>query len=239
VLTPAQDAFVRAYVAGESETVGNARRSYMLAFPKCKSLGAASVSASRLLSKAVVRARMAELRQQAERDARARLRSWWALAPDAQTTLELASAGLFDPMPDAPHGVRSEAIRSGVRAAQEILNRAEGTPQQLHELRITAGITVAVAGPEVGRLVELPAEDTESSLQNGHYLPSGAPDSVQDARIAAPHGEKWTDVGERPHEQDSEHDRPRPRPASEPDKEGRGGGPDSEGPPERYRAPSQ
>jgi len=167
VLTPAQEAFVWAYAAGESDTLGNARRSYLAAFASCNSVGAASVSANRLLSSGKVRARLLEVRADAERAARARLRSWWALAPDAQLTLELAAAGKFDPMPDAAHGVRSEAIRSGVRAASEILSRAEGTPQQLHELRIDAGITVQIAGP-----AQLMAGEDDVQLGEGVQLGS-------------------------------------------------------------------
>jgi len=191
---------VRAFVAGKPETLGNLRQSYLLAFPACGSDGSASVGANRLIRKPAVRARVLELRADAERDARARLRSWWALAPDAQRTLEQAAAGTFDPMPEAPHGVRAEAIRSGVRSAQEILNRAEGTPQQLHELRITAGITVAVAGPgselDGRQLVELPAEDPAPSLHNGHYVPSSELESGHPARLLAPGGVNRPNVQE-------------------------------------------
>jgi len=203
VLTVGQEAFVQAYVAGDDDTAGNGTRSYLSAYPKCTTDQSGAVQACRLLKLGKVRARISELRADAERQARARLRSWWALAPEAQRTLEQAAAGSFDPMPDAPHGVRAEAIRSGVRSAQEILNRAEGTPQQLHELRITAGIMVAVAGP--GQ--QLQAADTAPSLQNGHYVPPGELETVQPARITGASGEKWTDVGEAPHELDSEHDR--------------------------------
>jgi len=203
VLTLGQESFVQAYVAGEPDTLGNGTRAYLSAFPNCTTDQSGAVQACRLLKMPKVRARISELRAEAERACRARLRSWWALAPDAQRTLEQAAAGSFDPMPEAPHGVRAEAIRSGVRSAQEILNRAEGTPQQLHELRITAGIMVAVAGPGGA----LQAGQEGPGLQNGHYVPPGELETVQPARITGASGEKWTDVGEAPHELDSEHDR--------------------------------
>lgn len=229
MLTPGQDAFVAAYTAGDDSTRNNGTASYLASHPQV-TRSSAAVQACRLLKLPKVRARIVEMRTEAEIDARARLRSWWALAPDAQDTMALAAAGKFDPMPDAPHGVRAEAIRSGVRAAQEILNRAEGTPQQLHELRVTGGIVVAVAGPDV--------ELRPPGLHNGHYVPPGGADSVQDARLLGPGGAKWTDVQDSGVELDGE---PRQAgqldPAGEPEKEG-GGGPVLEGPPERYRARS-
>jgi hypothetical protein len=38
-------------------------------------------------------------------------------------------------------------LRSAVRAASEILDRALGTTKQMHEHRVQGGIVVAVAGP--------------------------------------------------------------------------------------------
>ncbi len=164
--SPAEEQFAVLYVAGPDGLRGNGTRSYLEAYASCRSEQAAGVGACRLLKRARIRARMRELREQASAEARARLRDWWELAPAAQETIRLTAAGLFDPMPDAPHGVRAEAIRSGVRSAQEVLNRAEGTPQQLHELRIEAGITVAIAGPALndsggsgGREILLGVED--------------------------------------------------------------------------------
>ena len=172
--SPHEDRFVELYVAGPDGLRGNGTRAYLEAYPSCHSEQAAAVGACRLLKRANVRTRMNELREQASADARARLRDWWELAPAAQETIRLTAAGLFDPMPDAPHGVRAEAIRSGVRSAQEVLNRAEGTPQQLHELRIEAGITVAIAGPgdagQAGRLIELQDVGLEDSV----------PDTIRD-----------------------------------------------------------
>ena len=164
--SPAEDCFAGLYVAGPDGLRGNGTRAYLEAYPSCTSEQAAAANACRLLKRDRVRARMRELREQASADARARFRDWWELAPAAQETIRLTAAGLFDPMPDAPHGVRAEAIRSGVRSAQEVLNRAEGTPQQLHELRIETGITVAIAGPALndsggsgGREILLGVED--------------------------------------------------------------------------------
>ncbi len=133
------------YVAGPDGTRGNGTRAYLEAYPGCGSEGAAAVGASRLLKRAKIRARMKELREQASAEARARLRDWWELAPDAQETLRKAAAGELR-FPEAGR-VEPEMLRSAVRSATEILDRALGTTKQMHEHRVQGGIIVAVAGP--------------------------------------------------------------------------------------------
>jgi hypothetical protein len=89
---------------------------------------------------------MGQLREIAAAECTARLRNWMELAPDAQETLRAASAGelVFD---KADSKLRPELIRSAVKSAIEILDRALGTTKQMHEHRIQGGIVVAVAGP--------------------------------------------------------------------------------------------
>ena len=89
---------------------------------------------------------MRELRDLAALEARARLRDWVELAPEAQETLRRAAAGELR-FEGASDRVEPELIRSAVRAASEILDRALGTVKQMHEHRVQGGIVVAVAGP--------------------------------------------------------------------------------------------
>ena len=57
--------------------------------------------------------------------------------------LLLANCGF----PKASERVDPELIRSAVRSAGDILDRALGTVKQLHEHKVQGGIVVAVAGP--------------------------------------------------------------------------------------------
>jgi hypothetical protein len=68
------------------------------------------------------------------------------LAPDAQDTLRAVTAGELR-FPQADPKVEPELIRSAVKGAIEILDRALGTTKQMHENKIQGGIIVAVAGP--------------------------------------------------------------------------------------------
>ena len=144
-ITAQQARFAELYIAGPDDLRGRAGRCYRVAYPACSSDKAAAPSASRLLRLANVRAYMAELREMAAAECTARLRNWMELAPDAQETLRAAAAGeLF---PDARVKERPEMLRSAVKAATEILDRALGTTKQMHEHRVQGGIVVAVAGP--------------------------------------------------------------------------------------------
>ncbi len=144
--SPSEESFAVLYVAGPDGLRGNGTRAYLEAYPGCSSVQAAGVGATRLLKRDRVRVRMKELRDEAAAAARARLRNWMELAPDAQETLRRASAGELV-FPQADPKLRPELLRSAVRAASEILDRALGTVKQMHEHRIQGGIVVAVAGP--------------------------------------------------------------------------------------------
>ncbi len=89
---------------------------------------------------------MGQLREIAAAECTAKLRNWMELAPDAQETLRAAAAGelVFD---QADPKLWPEMLRSAVRAATEILDRALGTTKQMHEHKLHGGIVVRVAGP--------------------------------------------------------------------------------------------
>ena len=89
---------------------------------------------------------MAQLREIAAAECTARLRNWMELAPQAQECLRDAITGRLA-FPEADPKVEPEKIRSAVRAAIEVLDRALGTTKQMHEHRVGGGIIVAVAGP--------------------------------------------------------------------------------------------
>ena len=99
------------------------------------------------------------------------LRNWMELAPDAQETLRKAAGGeLVFPKADAK--LQPEMLRSAVKSAIEILDRALGTTKHMHEHKLHGGIIVAIAGPPQ----VAPADDgKQAELVNGNgskgYLP--------------------------------------------------------------------
>ena len=145
-------------------------RCYQVAYPTAHSKRAACESASRLLRRPQVRARIAQLREIAAAECTARLRNWMELAPEAPETLRSATAGRLR-FPEAGR-VEPELIRSAVKSAIEILDRALGTTKHMHEHKLHGGIIVAVAGPPQ----VAPADDGKpTELVNGNgskgYLP--------------------------------------------------------------------
>ena len=169
--SPSEERFTVLYVAGPDGLRGNGTRCYLETHPDCCSRQAAGVGATRLLKRDRVRARMRELRDEAAAAARARLRNWMELAPDAQETLRAAAAGdlVFD---QADSKLRPELIRSAVKSAIEILDRALGTTKQMHEHKVQGGIIVAVAGPPqvTQQGDDEPWQDSLGNGSNG-YLP--------------------------------------------------------------------
>ncbi len=170
-LSPQQSRFAELYIAGPDDLRGNGTRCYQVAYPTAHSKQAACESASRLLRRPQVRARIAQLRELVAAECTARLRSWMELAPDAQETLRKAAGGELRFL-DADVRERPELLRSAVRSATEILDRALGTTKQMHEHRVQGGIIVAVAGPPQ----VAPADDGKpAELTNGNgskgYLP--------------------------------------------------------------------
>lgn len=144
-LSPQQARFAELYIAGPDDLRGNATRCYQVAYPTCHSIDSAAQSGSRLLRHAKVRAYMGQLREIAAAECTAKLRNWMELAPEAQDTLRKVAAGELR-FPEAGR-VEAELVRSAVRSATEILDRALGTTKQMHEHRVQGGIVVAVAGP--------------------------------------------------------------------------------------------
>lgn len=139
---PRHEKFVQLYYAGPDNLRGNGTRCYQECYPNAQ-YNTAAQAASRLLKQEKIRARIDEIRDEAAEAARARARDWWELYPKAQQTLLRAATG------DWPDDMDDQDKRSAVEAAQEIVNRCEGTPQQVHEHRLSgsAGLVV-VAGPD-------------------------------------------------------------------------------------------
>lgn len=136
-LKPEHAEFAELYAAGPEELAGNAKACYKRVYGCSDS--AAESGGSRLLRHEGVRARVRALREEAAEAAKARLREWWELAPEAQETLLAAARGEF--VGDDDNG------RVRVQAAQRILDRAMGTPREMHRLEVEhSGITVEVAG---------------------------------------------------------------------------------------------
>ncbi len=99
------------------------------------------------------------------------------LAPEAQDTLRAATAGRLR-FPEAGR-VEPELIRSAVKSAIEILDRALGTTKQMHEHRVQGGIVVAVAGPPQVSPADdrKPAELVNGNGSNGYLPPASAPET--------------------------------------------------------------
>ncbi len=175
-LSPQQARFAELYIAGPDDLRGNATRCVLVAYPNHSNRNAAASTGSRLLRLANVRAYMAELREVAAADSKARLRNWMELAPDAQETLRKAYSGeLVFPKADAK--LQPEMMRSAVKAAVEVLDRALGTTKHMHEHRLHGGIIVAVAGPpqiapaDDGKPAELVNGDRPGLLPPGYDEP--------------------------------------------------------------------
>lgn len=167
-LSPQEESFAMLYVAGDDETRGNATESYFRAYGGNMSRSTAANGGSRLVRRERVRARMRDIREQAERDAKARLVSFMAEASKAQRTL-LQAMTL-----DWPAGTTDQEMRSAVEAAKEWLTRAlgptgktgegtsGGTVQVLVANVTTADLERLQGGERLGRGVEvlsLPAPD--------------------------------------------------------------------------------
>lgn len=136
-LKPEHLEFAELYVGGPEHLAGNATRCYQHVYGCSDS--AAESGGHRLLRHDGVRARVRELREEAAEAAKDRLRKWWELAPEAQATLLKAARGEY--AADDDNG------RVRIQAAQRILDRAMGTPREMHRLEVEhSGITVRVAG---------------------------------------------------------------------------------------------
>jgi hypothetical protein len=158
-LTVAQERFAIAYLSGPEGIRGNGTRAYREAYPEVANDKNAGSAASRLLARVNVRARIRELRDEAEKEARGRLVSWMEEAPTAQRVL-------LDAMEGRLKGT-DEEIRQAVKAAQSWLDRALGSVQQMHNVDVVGtGVQIIVAAgvithekqseKEPGRIVALP-----------------------------------------------------------------------------------
>ena len=150
------DAFLTDYLAGPESIAGNGVRCYLKHYhnsqhepTSTRLYKAARGNAARLLATDSVRARMRDLRAEAEQQVKDRLRSWWQLVPGAMLTLELAVAGeLTGSSPDEK--VEAEQIRQRVKAAELVLNRAMGTVEQADRGESAPSVVVMVAAPGGG-----------------------------------------------------------------------------------------
>lgn len=188
-LNPNQEEFARLYYAGPDPLRGNATRCYLQAYygghedysDGDRTYNVAATSGHRLLQNPKVRARIAELRDEAAESARLRARSWWELYPDAQRTLWAAITGRWADLGPPSQVWDDEARRSAVKAAQEVVERCEGTSRQVHEHRVQGGIMVQVAGPD-HRGIEAEREEEPAALRSGpRYIEAESSPTTPDA----------------------------------------------------------
>lgn len=138
-MSPQEETFALLYVAGPDGTRGNGTECYLQAYGDHLSRQVAGASASRLLKRERVRARMRELRDEAEREARARLRSFMSEATTAQETLIRAMRCEW------PIGTSDQDKRSAVESAKEWLARALGPTSKQDGTSGPSGVQVIVA----------------------------------------------------------------------------------------------
>ncbi len=149
-LTPKEQAAAELYVSGPPSCLGSKVASYVSAYTWRGSRAGARSKASALFGRERVAAYVRALRELSLEESAGTLRDWSELAPDAQETLHRAATGSL------PRGLSDEEVRSAVRAAMYVIDRAYGTPAQQIELRQSGGIVVHVAGPEtLGQVLEL------------------------------------------------------------------------------------
>lgn len=170
-LTPKEQQAAELYVSGPKHIRGNRTAAFRDVYPWNGSDAGARAKASELFKREGVSAYVRALRATGTERALALLRDWGELAPQAQELLARAAAGKL------PAGMTDEAIRSGVKAAIHILDRALGSVAQQVELRQSGGITVRVAGPEtVARVLaasEYQVEDIPPGKVPQAALPAG------------------------------------------------------------------
>lgn len=193
-LTPQQEEFARLYYAGPEELRGNATRCYLEVYygghegvESGQSIyRTASANASHLLHRDKVLARIAEIRDEAAGRAKARARSWWEMYPDAQRTLWAAITGRWGDLDTGPNHVwDDEAKRSAVKAAQEVVERCEGTAKQVHEHRVRGGILVQVAGPSHEDLAAAREEEDPALRSGPRYIEAESTPSGHTGRDGA------------------------------------------------------
>lgn len=167
-LTVGEEEFCRLYVHGDADAdhtlVGNASRSYHEAYD-C-TLSTARSAAYRLLRRDRVRARIKELREEARSVLDEVMPDWKDEVRSAMRTLRWARTGKW---PDRFED-DDQAKRSAVEAAKHTLDRALGSPKQMHELDVNRrSIVVQVAGPP-----HEPQEEDAGGGPDGREVSSGS-----------------------------------------------------------------
>lgn len=163
---------LRAFLSGPSGVAGNGTEAWLYAVDPDAKRGTAASNASRVLRKEAVRKRMHALRLEAAGDVdMTGLRDWMELAPDAQDTLHRAATGQL------PDTWTDEQIRSAVKAAQTILDRAIGPIAQRLDVRSQSAIVVKTLGP--GEYDSEPSRNGAHSIEahENRRLTGGVPTS--------------------------------------------------------------
>ena len=181
-LTEKQARAAEMYVAGPPSVLGSKVEAYVSAYDWNGGRAGARSKASGLFARVEVREYVRALRAAGTAASVGKLRDWAELAADAQETLHAAATGKL------PKGLSDEAVRSAVRAASYIVDRAFGTPSQQIELRQTGGIVVHVAGPAtLGRMIESNALEADQVRPPAAIGPGLAElDSGQHEELTAP-----------------------------------------------------
>lgn len=188
-LTPQQEKFCRLYYAGPDDLRGNATRAYLEAYTgdhtrydsTDRRYKSAAASASALLKREKVRARIDALRREAAEAARTRARSWWELYPEAQRVLLVAMTGRWGTLDGGPWD--DEGRRSAVKAAREVVERCEGTAKQVHEHRHRGAVRFVVAGPSHTGVKRDDGEGSPALRTGPRYVETEARESTPSGQI--------------------------------------------------------
>lgn len=121
-LNPRQLKFIELYTSGPEGVRGNATASYMTAGYHPRNYAAAQVSASKLLSNAMVQQEIRRVHRKAEAEQIAKMQDWKRHAPQAQSRLLLLAAG-YIPQPTEEGVVRKVIETSADRALARHLHQ--------------------------------------------------------------------------------------------------------------------
>ena len=157
LLVPRRRAFVLHYVLGEDKIRGNAKASYMAAGFTCKNEDVAAASGPELLRDHKVRQAILDIREELEKEFRAKMKSWAAIAVDAQELLERAILTAKDGAKMEAMGMATRLSTNQLHAIEMVLNRALGKPKAIVEREIGKNLADTIKRLASNRRVELPA----------------------------------------------------------------------------------
>lgn len=135
-LTPKQRAFVLTYTLGEDGIRGVLYKSYMAAGFESKDQFSASAGASALMRERKIREAIADIRNELEKEALGKMKSWASMALKAQDLLDKALDTALNPKVAEATNSAVYLDSERITVIKEVLDRALGKPTQKVEKEI-------------------------------------------------------------------------------------------------------